>query len=473
MDVRRSVLKLFSSSFVIAVVEFGAIAVFTQLLGAGAMGSYFVFQAVVGLLGIPIDLGLSKSAEKQLSADEPAGEVITTAVVLKTLLLLPWVVGLLLASARVERYVGIEGVLPLVVLGLVVAQVQRLCFRLLAGSLRVGQTALLKTVDKLVWVGSGLLLVSLGVGPAAIIAGYVLGKGAAILGALFRLDLSYGRPRTGRARSLLAFGRYVFIGDVGGFIYSWMDVAILRLFVPTSLIGAYEIAWRVASISMMLTRAIRTSLFPQISQWYAEDRLDEIETAFRRWIQMPLYLTIPAFAGAVVLGRDVLGTLFGAEVVVAYPVLLVFMLEKILRSVQPVIGPSLFAMGKPELGYRESMAAIVVNLTLNVALIPAFGLMGAAVATTLSAATAATIAITYVNRFVRLSVPWSRILWSAGAAATMAGVVALISPAFPTGVARVVSGVGIGVALYGLLLLANGGIRLELRSAIRELIGAV
>lgn len=468
MNVKGSILKLFSGNVAIALLQFGAIAGFTKLLGAGAMGSFFVFQAVIGMLGIPIDLGVSRAAEKHLSAEEAYGEVIATAVVVKAVLLLPWLFALLLAGPYVEDYVGVAGVLPLVVAGLAVNQTKRLSLRFNAGQMQVEQNALLRVLGKAAWVVAGFGLIAAGWDAGAIILAFILGDAVIVAGALVRMEVAVGVPRLGRARELADFGRYVLVGNVGGYIYQWMDVAVLRLFVGVELVGAYELAWRVASISMMLTKAIRTSLFPQISSWYADERLGEIEAAFYRWLQIPLYLTIPAFAGAVVLGEDILRTVFEAEVVVAYPVLLVFFLEKILRSVQLVLGPSLFAMDKPQLGYRGSVVAIVTNLGLNVTLIPAFGLMGAAVATTVSAASAAAVNIRYVSRFVDIRVPWPRVAWSALSATCMAVVVLGVRVSLPPGWTRLVACLGTGVACYFALLLANGGIRLEMLDILAE-----
>jgi len=473
MKVKDSVLKLFSGSVVLAIIEFAAIAGFTQVLGTGPMGSFFVFQAVVGMLGIPVDLGIAKAVEKQLSADGPLGEVLITSVLVKTLLLVPWVLALLVAAPHVEQYVGVDGVVHLVILGLVAAQGRGLSLRLLAGQLRVDQNALLKIIGKLTWVASGAVLVHAGMAARALIIAYILGHVATILGALVRMDLAIGLPTANRVRSLVDFGRYIFISNVGGFVYQWMDVAILRLFVPVDLIGAYEIAWRVASVAMMLTEAIRTSLFPKISQWHAENAIAEIESAFEQWLQIPLYLTIPALAGSIVLGEAVLRTLFGAGTVVAYPVLVIFMIEKILRSVQLVLGPALFAMNKPNLGYRGSVVAIVTNLLLNLTLSPLFGILGAAFATTLSAATAAVVAITYVTRFVNIVVPWRRIAWCVVSASLMAGTVAAINPSLPSEPPRVAISVTVGVTIYTVLLLAHEGIRLEMRGAIDDITGAM
>lgn len=468
MNLKESVGKLFSGNVAYSVIQFGAVVGFTRALGAGGVGSFFVFQTVIGMIGIPGDLGVSRAAEKRLSADEPQGEVMTSAVVVKGLLVLPWILGLVLARPYVEQYVGLEGVLPLVVAGLLTREAKSLSFRLLAGQLQVEKNALLSVLGQIVWAVGGFALIYAGWGASAIIVSFILGDLTCILGALVRLNLTFDWPRVRRARDLINFGRYVFIGSLGGFIYQWMDVAILRLFVPVSLIGAYEIAWRVSMMSMLLTKAIRTSLFPQISHWYSEDRLDKIESAFYKWVQVPLFLAIPAFAGTVIIGEDILEVVFGADVSVAYPVLIIFMLEKILRSVQMVIGPSLYAMDKPQLGYRGSVAAIAVNLTLNLTLIPLFGLIGAAVATTMGAATAAIVAIWYVRTFVSIRVPWPRIWWSVFSSATMAGGVFLIRESLPFGWLRLTFGIAAGVALYFLLLFVNDGIRIEMRSAIRD-----
>lgn len=468
MKLPNSVAKLFSGNVATAVIQFAAIAGFTKLLGTGPVGSFFVFQALVGMIGIPADLGVSKATEKHLSSNEPVGEVLVTSVLVKALLVTPWVVGLFLFATSVENYIGIEGILPFVAAGLVVSQAYRLSLRLLAGQLRVEQNALLKVIGEIVWVVGGFALVSAGWGATALVASYILGRLTTVLGVLVRFDLELGLPTVQRTRDLANFGRYVIVGDIDGYIYQWMDVTILRLFVPVSLIGAYEIAWRVGLMSIMLTNAIRTSLFPQISNWYERDMVEKIESAFYTWVQVTLFVTIPAFAGAIVLGKDILGTMFNAQATVAYPVLVIFMLEKILRSVQLVIGPSLYAMNKPHLGYRGSAAAIVTNLTLNFTLIPVFGLVGAAIATTMGAAVAAVISIRYVSTFIPIRVPWSRIGWSVLSSAVMLVGVSAVRTLIPAGWVRLITGLAVGVTLYFALLFYNQGIRIEVRNVLRD-----
>ncbi|MFB6186558.1 MAG: lipopolysaccharide biosynthesis protein [Halobacteriaceae archaeon] len=468
MDMREAVLKLFSGKISLALIEFLSIALFSQYLGTGPLGSFFVFQAIIGIIGIPSNFGVTRAAEKQLSANEPQGKVISSSILMVGLLLIPWVFGFIILEPFIEQYVGINGVLPLVVLGLIVAQARELSIHFLSGQLSVEKTPLLKVIGKVVWLSTGLILIYYGWGNGLIILSFIIGDITIILGAILRLDLVFGKPDIHRMRSLISFGRYVFIGSLGGFVYSWMDVAILRIFVSPSLIGAYEIAWRVASLSMMLTQAIRTSLFPQISHWHTEGCFEKIESAYNQWLQLPFYLTIPAFTGSVVLGKDILETLFSIDLEIAYFILLIFMLEKILRSIYMILGPALYAMDKPELGYRGSIAAVATNLILNIILIPLFGLIGAAIATSISALVAAVINLSYVNNIISIKPRWKNIGWCIVSASIMAVGVKLIRPVLPQGLLLVLSGVFTGIVFYLIVLLSSERIRIEIISILGD-----
>jgi O-antigen/teichoic acid export membrane protein len=469
MNLREAVSKLFVGGVSIAVLEFVAIAGFTQLLGAEAMGSFFLFQALIGLIGVPADLGVTRATEQQLSAGEPTGEVISTAVVVKALLLAPWVVGLLAAGALVNQYIGFEGAVLFTLCGLVTGQGRRLSIRILAGQLLVAKTALLRFIGKVTWVGVGAVLIYVGWNIEAVIFAFIAGDLVVVVGTLVRMEIAIGWPNIQRSHRMVSFGKYVFIGSVGGFVYSWMDVLLLRLFgISTSLIGAYEIAWRIASLSMVLTQAVRNSLFPQISEWYTDNRFRQIGKSLSQWIQPIIFLTLPALAGAVVLGNSILSVVFGISIAVAYPLLLIFMGGKVIRSVQMVLGPSLFAMNQPELGYRGSVVAVGMNLVLNVSLIPFFGVIGAAVATVLSAVAAAAVHLWYVQRFVTISFPWRRIVWCLAASVGMMICVWMVQPYIPTGWLQVGIGVVVGAIIYFLLLLSNSRIRSDLRSFLAE-----
>lgn len=470
MDVRDAVVKLFSAKLVLAVIQLISIIYFTRELGADVIGSFFLFQAIVGILAIPSSLGLRRAAEKELSAGEDTGEVIGTTVLIISLLLLPFLISIILLQSYVDSYIGIQGVALFVVIGLTVTQARRLVIRLLAGQMRVDRTASLRVLGKVTWLISGALLINQGIGPVSILIAVIFGDLVVVTGGILQLDLAFSRPNLDRARSLLSFGRFIFLRSSGSYIYSWMDVLILGFFVSTSLIGAYEIAWRVASFALQLTDAIRESIFPQISKLHTEGKFEEISELLYRWIQLPLYLTIPALTGAIVLGREVLGVPFGQEVVVAFPVLVIFMAEKIMRTVHLLYSAAVFAMDRPELGYRGEVIGLGMNLVLNLALIPPFGILGAAVATTVSSIVTAVVNGYYLSRIVELRFPTHQLGWSSLSATLMAVVVYSAKSPLSSDWLGLVVGIALGMVVYTTSMILNQSIRYELKK-FRESIG--
>lgn len=464
MDLRDTITKLFSARLLLSVIEFGAVAYFTQVLGAGAIGSFFLYQTVIGLAGIGSNLGLARAAEKELSSGGKLGEVITTTALLKILLLIPFLIGIFLTQSFIDTYIEIEGVSLLVAIGLIIGQTKRLVIRLLAGQMQVDRTASLRLAGKLTWVVVSVALIYSGMDVMAVLIGFIIGDVVIVLAALPYLELALGRPTIERARTLLSFGYYIVLRSAGGYIYSWMDVAILGFFVPNTSIGAYEIAWRVGAVFLQLTNAIRESIFPKISQVNANGNIPEIRTILFRWLQPPVYLTIPGFFGAIVLGEMVLGIPFGDEVAIAAPVLVIFMAEKVVRSGHLLFSATLYGMDRPELGYRAEVVGLGLNFVLNLTLIPAFGIIGAAIATATSSVLATFINGYYLEQLIGLQLPLRRFGWSLVSSSIMGVTVYFVEPYLPLGWVGLSIGVTFGALFYAFLLLMNNSIRDDISS---------
>lgn len=125
-----------------------------------------------------------------------------------------------------------------------------------------------------------------------------------------------------------------------------MDVALLSVFVALSIastrgaIGAYENAWRVSTLVMLVASSIATSLFPQVSRWDTEDAPARIESIIPKALLPGLLVAFPAFAGTFILAEDILGALFGPEFAIASLVLVILTAEKYYsRFTSSSVGP--------------------------------------------------------------------------------------------------------------------------------------
>lgn len=467
---RRSAATLFVLQGAGTVVRFVGIAYFARKLGAGLLGAYFLFRALYWFLRVPADLGISDAVQKRISEGQSAPAVFATGALLKALPLL--VVAIAIGALRgvVNAYVGVDAALLLLLL-LFIEEYGRLTVYVLRGEFRISETATIEMCRHVVWAGVGTVLVGAGFEVIGLIYASIAGAVAVLLLGVWKLDRSLGTPSLEHARRLLAYSKYRSVTTVGVNFYSWMDVAIVGVFLTHDHVGAYEVSWQITTVVLLLSHAVAATIFPHISSWSASGNREKLERLIPRTLTPTLLFAIPAFLGTLLLSNPLLEIVFGAEYGLASTALIVLMGEKLFRAVHVIFGRALEGLDKPDLSARSTVLSLSLNGVLNVLLIWRFGLVGAAVATTLASAVDTVVHARYLSRFVDIVVPYEEIGWCVLAATGMATVVAAVRSVVvvdsPSSLAFVI---GIGVAVYGSLLLAFDPFRTQLVGTIGDIV---
>ncbi|GAB6860721.1 polysaccharide biosynthesis C-terminal domain-containing protein [Haloplanus litoreus] len=476
MNVAKSSLKIFGARVCKAVCSFSAVVVFSREVGAAPLGTYYPFLALLGIVGLPAGLGLAHATQKRISEDDDSAAYLGTAIVLKLLPLLGVAAVSLAAGDYVNRFLGAD-LVTLFVATLLVSSVGDFALGVLRGELRVGETAILEVIRPLSWLVVGYLLYRQGYGVRALVYGYFVGSVLVATIGWWKVSTPVGRPTVEHARSLFEYARFSVISSIGGYFYSWTDVGVLTLFVVLGAgvtradVGAYENAWRLSLVVTLFGKSIATTLFPQISRWDAEDATEKIESAIPTALLPSLLVVVPAFVGSIVLAKDLLGVLFGPEFVVAWLALIVLAGGKIPESVHILLTQALNAIDRPDLAAYASITSAGLNLLLNVVLIWQFGLVGAAVATTVSFALNTAIHAHYLTQFLELRLPFREAAWSVVASAVMGGAVYGVRTLIELEtVVQLFAIILFGAAVYATLVLAYGPVRMEARRTLGPLL---
>lgn len=405
------------------------------------------------MIAIPADFGINSGVTKRLSEGESPGSILSTAVVLKGLLLLPFIAGIVFFQKSINNYLGADLAL-LLVLALILQESAKLTVQVLKGELRVGEAAGPLFSRKLVYVGVGAVLVFMDVGVRGIIYGLFAGFVVMLAWGAWKSSTPLGSPSLGHARSLFDYSKYAFVSSVGGYFYSWMDVAIIGIFLTQADVGVYEIAWRVTAVVMLFSSSIATTIFPQVSQWDAEDATDRIEPLLSDAIAPALFISIPAFFGVILFSKEILGLVFGAEYGAGWLVLVILMGEKVIQSVHIILGRSLQGIDRPDLAAKAGVISMGLNLVLNVIFVFEYGIVGAAFATALSFIVNSILHAYYLSRFVSIRVPYVQIGGCLIASFGMAVILYIVDSAILIdNLAGLLLIVGLGMAVYSGLLL--------------------
>lgn len=421
MDVARSSTKVFLAEVVGVGLSFLAITYFARELGSHRLGTFFLFEALLFIFGRPADLGIRLATEKRISGKEDPATVLSSAVVLKTGLLVITLLLLFLTRGYVNDFIG-QDLAGLLGVALVLREASTLMKNVLSGELRVGETAIIDFAYNVVKFGGGALLVYTNFGVVGLVYALLAAYVVRFLLAFRASDVRFGRPSRARMRSLLGYAKYTIIPGIAYQVNQWMDVILLGYFLTNEAVGMYEVAWRIGGPVLLVSRSIGVALFPQFSSWSSTGSKDAIEEMLSSVLTPSLLLVFPAFFGSLVLSREILGLVFGPEFEAVWLALIIIMAGKIPSAVRVLFGEALNGLDRPRYTTIATGVAMMTNLALNVVLISQFGVVGAAIGTMTAIAVGMTVRTVFLSRFIRIGVPYDELGWCFAASAAMGAV---------------------------------------------------
>lgn len=174
------------------------------------------------------------------------------------------------------------------------------------------------------------------------------------------------------------------VSGLASFVYRSIDIFLLLYFVGSTAVGIYGVAYAMAQLMGMFSTAFNYLGTPVSSELESEDRLDEaiaVQQGVARWLTIASGI---ALIPLVLFAEDLIAIIYRPGYAAGGVALAVLAVGFALKNVLATHGPLLEALGLSKLSALNTTSAAVVNLGLNLLLIPRFSYTGAAVATTAS-----------------------------------------------------------------------------------------
>lgn len=156
-------------------------------------------------------------------------------------------------------------------------------------------------------------------------------------------------------------------------------------------------------------KSVNAIMAPLISELHATGRMEDLQRLVSRAARMIFVFTLVACATLFVVGEWALG-LFGAEFRAGNPVLRLLLVSQAVNALAGSVGHLLTMTGSQRLAAWIAGSGAAVNVLLNLLLIPVWGIVGAALATTISTVGWNVAAVVGVRRRLGIDpiVSWSR-----------------------------------------------------------------
>ncbi len=158
------------------------------------------------------------------------------------------------------------------------------------------------------------------------------------------------------------------------------DVVMLGAYVSNETVGLYQIAVRLGNLAVFGLLAINMVIQPLIAEAYTKGEIERLKYLVGITCLASLAITVPVIIGLLLFGAELIAITFGPNYISAFGPLIVILVSQTLNTGFGPVGLLLTMTGHEKLMLSSLALTAILNVCLNAALIPTFGIMGAAYA---------------------------------------------------------------------------------------------
>jgi O-antigen/teichoic acid export membrane protein len=402
-NVGRGVSFVFLAQVFRMVAKGGLILILTRyLLTPNEYGQLFLTLSVLGIALMFAGLGLGKSGAKYITDyretdPELVPVVIRSMYACRAVGITVVAAVLFLFHQAIADAIGNPaiGVLLLVGIGyLATHSLKILTSMVFAGHNRMGLYAALGIVGHVTLILAVPGLVVLGYGLEGALVGYALSAGlTAIVGMLVVHSRFYTRSDAGDVsadetsrvwRQVIRYSVPLMFTRGASVLNSRVDTILLGFFRGATPVAYYTLGKQLVDFLIAPAQSLGFGVSPTFGEQKANENLDSAAHLYERSFTYTVALYGPAAAGIFFVAEPTVTLIFGSDYAGAVPVIQIFSLFVLVRSLDSITSDALDFLGRARSRAIAKVTLAVANFLLNLVLIPPFGLVGATVATVLT-----------------------------------------------------------------------------------------
>ena len=386
-------------------IQFATQVIMVRYLSKSGFGAFAYALSAVAILQIVATIGLNRTATRSLALyrergndDRALGTIvfaIAATLGVGTALAVLVVAGRgLISGSLISDRTAVSVLVILVALAPIQA-VDDLMNGLFAVFRRVRaiffRTYVLAPTLKLVAV---IVLVLAGAGVRSLAAGFVAAAvlGLAIYSAVLVQTLRRQgllqrlRPRAFEipAQELLALGLPLLIADFAFVLITSSDAVILGHFRGTTEVGAFKAVQPAARLNEIVFIAFLTLFTPLASRLYARRDSPQLSALYWQTASWIAVVSFPIFALTFSLAKPFTLLMFGSRYEGSAIYLAILAVGSYVQAALGPNGTAVMVYGRVSYIVGVSIAAVAINLGLNLTLIPRYGALGAAIGTSVT-----------------------------------------------------------------------------------------
>jgi len=296
-----------------------------------------------------------------------------------------------------------------------------------------------------------------------ILFGYFLVQIVVAMAALIFIihQINFKIPKFKKIREYLSFGVPTVPSNLSTWLVDLSDRYVIGILLGTAFVGYYSPGYTLGNIIAMFMAPFTFLLPPLLSSYYDQNKMDEVKLHLEYSLKYFLLISIPAVFGLSLLSKPLLTLLSTAEIAQnGYLITPFVAISACLVGIYGIISQILALEKKTKIIGTMWIIAAIINVILNILLVPHFGIVAAAITTLTAYAFTCMVALFYSNKYIKIHFEMRFILKALFASIVMSAVIIFIKP---VSVVWILITILISSLIYlGLIILLKGVSRKEI-----------
>ncbi|EKD94218.1 MAG: Polysaccharide biosynthesis protein [uncultured bacterium] len=386
-----------------------------RILGVEEYGKFSFAVSFVTIFIYIADFGLSQIITRDFSANSDNDNKFNYFISLKIILNTISFICLFIGSFFITNSYGTQHILQLIGMYLVLANFIEIFTSFLRAKQKMELETLIKIIQSIIIVFSGII--TLKFYPTLLNLSIALSL-SSLVSIIFSFIYFSKKIQHFKIAINMTIWKNIIIASfplaLSGLFwtfYTQIDTIIMGHLNLNSQVGWYNASNKIIGILLISSRLIIGSFYPVMCQYYQKSQ-EMMQKTWNYLCEVIISLSVPTLFGSILLSDKIINLIYGANYQESIKIFQILIITTTISFITIPLTQLLIVANKQKYYLYATFWATVVNLILNLILIPKYGMYGASYTSIITILTVLIINILNVKRFINLQITNTKILFT-------------------------------------------------------------
>ena len=401
--IAKNALALTIADIVSKLLSFLLIIYIARYLGDVGFGKYSFAFAFSNFFLIFVDIGLNYLFVRDVARDKTkAQKYLGNVLIIKTILAILVLMVMVLVVNLIQYPPDTSRAVYIVSFSLIIGSISSSIHSIFNAYEKMEYPAIISTVEKIIFVGTAVPILIFGYGLIPLLLMYMFASIANLFISGFIVCKKFTAPKFDIDyilwKYLIKTALPFLLTFVFASIYFYIDTIMLSFMKGDAVVGWYNAAYNLLSALIPILALLMNTMFPVFSRLF-QSSANDLNMAFSTSVRYLFIFTLPIVVGTTLISENIIYFLYGEVFVESILTLQILIWALLFISISIVLYTLLNSTNRQMLVTKATAFGALINVSLNLLLIPKMSLIGAAIATLITEAFLFAVYFYLVSKF--------------------------------------------------------------------------